>query len=144
MFGATAVLPCQHKPQPLAVIKWQIGSRVIAIKQANGKKLNILPFHGCILRFFESLYEESWITYLVNNCNVAGATQTIDDTRLTLQQDGDLVIKSIAYGDAGDFYCIVINNPFMANVKHTLNVECKYLVIYDVMVDEKEKWMKCK
>ncbi|XP_031550449.1 uncharacterized protein LOC116287883 isoform X2 [Actinia tenebrosa] len=87
MFGATTVLPCQHKAQPLAIVKWQLGSRVIAIKQANG------------------------------------ATQTINDAKLTVRQDGGLVIKSVAYGDAGDFFCVVLNIRFLASVKHTLKVE---------------------
>jgi hypothetical protein len=56
-----------------------------------------------------------------------GATQTIDDKRLTVRQNGDLVIKAVVYGDAGDFDCVVVNNPFIAYIKHVLIVECKYL-----------------
>jgi hypothetical protein len=37
--GNTAVLPCRHKQQPSAIVKWQIQGRVIAIKQANGRIL---------------------------------------------------------------------------------------------------------
>ena len=61
-----------------------------------------------------------------------GVKQTLNP-RLTLQDNGDLSIKNVTYGNIGGFICIVKNARFAAYVIHNLIIECESCVVFHLV-----------
>jgi len=65
-----------------------------------------------------------WGNKIIAIKRLDGVKQTLNP-RLTLQDNGDLSIKNVTYGNIGGFICIVKNARFAAYVIHNLIIESR-------------------